>query len=356
MTYRAILTVGSLLAMAAGGAAAQQIECGSTYTVVRGDTLSKIAERAYGDQKTYQLIYNANAQVIGRNPGIIEIGHVYSIPCLDAPLQASTADASVIRTAATTDRVAARDDGVISIVTATDWAPYLDEDQEQGGMLTEVVNVAMSKVRPKDGYKIDFVNDWGAHLQPLISDIHYDFSMAWFRPNCDKVEYLSDGSKFRCNNLDWSDALYQQIIGFYTRADYPAPLQATDMFGTHVCRPAGYSTFMMEEDQLMPPNITFSQPNGPTECFQGLLDGTYDMVVLAVDVSDDTIAKLGAQDQVVKHDALDKVATLHAVTSKNHPYGKEYLAVLDDGLKQIKDSGEWFSIVRRHLAEHKAKQ
>ena len=86
MTYRAILTVGSLLAMAAGGAAAQQIECGSTYTVVRGDTLSKIAERAYGDQKTYQLIYNANAQVIGRNPGIIEIGHVYSIPCLDAPL------------------------------------------------------------------------------------------------------------------------------------------------------------------------------------------------------------------------------------------------------------------------------
>ena len=57
-----------------------------------------------------------------------------------------------------------------------------------------------------------------------------------------------------------------------------------------------------------------------------------------------------------REELLHDPATLHAVTSKNNPNGLAYLAVLNDGLSQLKESGEWFSIVRRHLAEHKAKQ
>ena len=72
------------------------------------------------------------------------------------------------------------------------------------------------------------------------------------------------------------------------------------MFGTTICRPAGYSTFMMEEHNLMPPNITLVQPNSPSDCFRQLADGAVDGVVLSVDVSDDAIRSLGVQPQV-KH-------------------------------------------------------
>ncbi|MEO1160431.1 MAG: transporter substrate-binding domain-containing protein, partial [Pseudomonadota bacterium] len=202
---------------------------------------------------------------------------------------------------------------------------------------------------------IDFINDWGAHLQPLISDHAYDFSLVWFRPNCDLVDKLGDGSKFRCNNLDWSQPLFEQIIGYYTRAGEARPAAHRDLFGKHLCRPSGYATFMMEEYGLVEPNISFTRENSPTGCFEGLLSGKYDAVVLASDVAEGTIAKLGAKDKVAFQDQLSYVATMHAVIAKTNPNGKEYLAALDSGISKLKESGEWFRIVTRQMAEHRAK-
>lgn len=53
---------------------------GSSYTVVRGDTLWDISVRAYQDGYSWPQIYQANKELIGVNPGIIEIGQVLSIP------------------------------------------------------------------------------------------------------------------------------------------------------------------------------------------------------------------------------------------------------------------------------------
>jgi nucleoid-associated protein YgaU len=50
-----------------------------TYTVVKGDNLSKIAQRFYGRQD-WQKIYNANRGVIGGNPNKIYPGQVLVIP------------------------------------------------------------------------------------------------------------------------------------------------------------------------------------------------------------------------------------------------------------------------------------
>src|SRR5947209_6591088 len=55
---------------------------GSNYTVQQGDTLSSIAQRAYGDANQWQTIYNypANKQVIGPNPNVLRPGEVLFIP------------------------------------------------------------------------------------------------------------------------------------------------------------------------------------------------------------------------------------------------------------------------------------
>ena len=101
------------------------------------------------------------------------------------------------------------------------------------------------------------------------------------------VDKLGDGSKFRCNNLDWSQPLFEQIFGYYTRAGQPRPATHKDLFGLNICRPAGYATFMMEEFNLVEPNISFTRENSPTGCFKGLVSGKYDVVVLAADVKSD---------------------------------------------------------------------
>ena len=52
-----------------------------TYTVVKGDTLSRIAKRHYGDASKWRALYEANKDVI-KNPDLIQIGWVLKLPAL----------------------------------------------------------------------------------------------------------------------------------------------------------------------------------------------------------------------------------------------------------------------------------
>ena len=50
-----------------------------TYTVVAGDSLSKIAKREYGDASKWNRIYEANRDQI-KNPDLIHPGQVLKLP------------------------------------------------------------------------------------------------------------------------------------------------------------------------------------------------------------------------------------------------------------------------------------
>jgi nucleoid-associated protein YgaU len=52
---------------------------GRTYTVVKGDTLSKIAKDMYGDANKWRKIYEANTDIL-KNPDLIHPGQVLKIP------------------------------------------------------------------------------------------------------------------------------------------------------------------------------------------------------------------------------------------------------------------------------------
>jgi nucleoid-associated protein YgaU len=59
--------------------ASTPVEKERTYTVVAGDSLSKIAQREYGDASKWQRIYAANKGTIS-NPDLIHPGQVLNIP------------------------------------------------------------------------------------------------------------------------------------------------------------------------------------------------------------------------------------------------------------------------------------
>ena len=50
-----------------------------TYTVVSGDSLSKIAKREYGDAAKWRSIWEANRETI-KNPDLIHPGQVLNLP------------------------------------------------------------------------------------------------------------------------------------------------------------------------------------------------------------------------------------------------------------------------------------
>jgi nucleoid-associated protein YgaU len=63
----------------AGAAAPNVADRERSYTVVAGDTLSKIAKREYGDASKWHRIYEANKDTI-KNPDLIHPGQTFKIP------------------------------------------------------------------------------------------------------------------------------------------------------------------------------------------------------------------------------------------------------------------------------------
>jgi nucleoid-associated protein YgaU len=62
-----------------GGGSSTAPNAQRTYTVQRGDSLSKIAKQMYGDAKQWRRIADANKDRI-KNPDVIQPGWVLTIP------------------------------------------------------------------------------------------------------------------------------------------------------------------------------------------------------------------------------------------------------------------------------------
>lgn len=62
-----------------GGGSSTAPRAGRTYTVVKGDSLSKIAKQFYGNATEWKRIYEANKDVI-KNPDLIYPGQTFKIP------------------------------------------------------------------------------------------------------------------------------------------------------------------------------------------------------------------------------------------------------------------------------------
>ncbi len=59
---------------------AQDVQAGTDYTVEQDDTLSEIAQQAYGNADQWPKIYEANKETIGDNPNVLNPGEVLHIP------------------------------------------------------------------------------------------------------------------------------------------------------------------------------------------------------------------------------------------------------------------------------------
>lgn len=62
-----------------GGSSSTAPAAGKTYTIVKGDTLSKIAREEYGDAKLWRKIFAHNKDVI-EDPDKIYPGQVITLP------------------------------------------------------------------------------------------------------------------------------------------------------------------------------------------------------------------------------------------------------------------------------------
>ncbi|MGB1010985.1 MAG: LysM peptidoglycan-binding domain-containing protein [Thiolinea sp.] len=379
---------------------AADIDCKVPYTVSSGDTLGEIAERAYDSSAKYNLIYYANKNVLKSGAAVIRIGQKLRIPCFndeeetvdskETQTEKQTADAEKAETSETVTAVKAETQesaknsvtgattetttqepakaevttlaskpvssastGLVQsrrrvdLLTAGDYAPFTDPDLPGGGLVTELLESAM---KTSDiTYRLNWINDWSAHLDPLLSEKKYDIGFPWLNPGCPE----SDSP--RCNFL-FSKPVFELLIVLFTRAEQPLKfVEDGDILGKTLCRPTGYFTHDLDNNGrnwLKEGKITLEQPKNVKDCFELLVEGKVDAVAINDFTGREFIAKLGIKDKVVPLERELSIEGLHALVHKTHPRATILINRINRGLEKLHVSGQYDEIMDRHLLNH----
>ena len=339
-------------------AAAAQEAC-TTYTVQAGDTLGEIALRAYGSYN-YQMIFNANREVIAKNTISLPVGAQLVLPCEDGRLTPDAELATVIERETERfedNRSADRPyEPPLKFVTANNWKPFADESLEGSGIYVQMAATAMRRGGNDRDYKIAFIDDWDAHIDVLLPSGAFDLSIAWSKPDCTKIELLGEFGVRMCTEFQFSVPIYEVAYSYHTLIDSPYARARTfaDYAGARICRPQGWSMNNIEVEGLVPPVVTYVQPDTPLDCAKMLLAGEVDVYSIEVETSTANFEELGATDKVMLNPAITSFNTHHFVTSKANPRGREYIEMVDRGIDEMRQSGEWYDILATGLAKFNA--
>ncbi|KJZ20301.1 LysM peptidoglycan-binding domain-containing protein [Loktanella sp. S4079] len=344
--FAAVCAVSAGLTFGGAQQAEAQEQC-STYTVVRGDTLSQVASRA-DVRGGYQVLFNANTDVL-RSPNILEVGQVLKIPCADGSLPGTAPARTEASTAPTVQPESL--DRALRFVTSSGYAPFTDEDLPGGGLFTQMVRRSMELGNADQDFNIMFVNDWNSHLGVLLPSGAIDMAFPWFKPDCTKVDNLSAPNAYRCTDFNHSEPFYDALVGYYTLAgsQYANATSYADLFGARLCRPDAWFTFDLEGEALVSPNIELTQPPTQAACWELLRDGEVDVVTYDALPAEEDSTNAGMKDMVVDLPNLTSKQTLHVFVSKNNPNGDAYMEIINAGLEELRLSGEWFEIVREGI-------
>ena len=342
MKHKMKLSAIFLTTVIAMGAQAQDQFCGTTYTIQRGDTLSALANQAFGSSNAFMKFYDepANVDVLGTNPNLISIGDVITLPKCDGD---EVAEVEAPEAAVDTG------EKQINIVTGSGFAPFTDESLNEGGMLTQIVKDAFAASGTTNPVQIDFINDWGSHLDTLLPNGTYALEFSRFKPACDDPAKLTPNLVEECKLL-WSDPITILSMGFYApETGETMPMEFGQLKGKTICRPAGNNTTDLEENGLIDGDtITLVRPATIDECFSKLENGDVDMVSTNRFAADKAIAKRGLTDLVVPL-GMVSTQTLHVVADPSNADAPVYLEMFNKGLANIKESGRFDTIKAEHL-------
>ncbi len=356
------------------GQVAHAQTCGGDYTIKEGESLADIAARVYGNSSQWPLIFYANQDRMGANASMLVPGLSIRIPCMSgqppAPAKAPTAAAPAPAPAPVEPAGAASTGGgggdielssvvrQIQFLTADGYTPFTDRTLPNGGMITQIVSASMNLIKEQSGgafsYNVSWVNDWAAHLNPLLITRAFDAGFPWLKPDCAHVAELSQDAKYRCQKFFFSDPLFEVFTVLFVRSDSPITFAKDDeIAGKSLCLPVGQSTHELDKggrNWVKDNKITLLRPQNVEECFKLLNSGAVNAVVTPDLTGKSVTAALGLGDKVKSLQRPVAIGTLHIIVPKTHPHASTMLYYINTAVGKLRDSGEYDKIVDGHMS------
>lgn len=356
-------TAAALVSLAMAGQSRAQETCGGTYTVKPGDSLSAIADRLYRNASMWTTIHSNNLESIGQKANNIRVGQKLEINCVNGlpaglpggkPVAEKTAKAAsasvpavrktVVRARTTKPRDS---EATVRILAGDGYKPFSDRLLRNSGMMSDIVNRAYAAAEMGGKHRFFWVNDRSAHLDPMLANGMADVAFPWIKPACDGVG--------ACADYVYSDPMFEMLVLLFTKKGANLTFNSgADLAGHRLCRPKGLQLDALkgsDADWLRNNRVTVMQPGTAQECFSRLLRGETDFVALNEFTGRMVLADMGLRDEVEILAARPmSIESLHVVAHRSNPRAEELIALFNQGLSDIRDSGEYRDTVESHLS------
>jgi polar amino acid transport system substrate-binding protein len=339
--------------------------CGAEYTLKQGDTLADIARTVYGNSSQWSIIYYANQDRLGSNATLLVPGLSLKIPCLagaEKPAAAKPVETPPARTSPTAETAPFQLSSMlkrIEFLTAEGYAPFTGRDLPQGGMLIDLLQEAMNSIKDQANgafdYQVSWVNDWSAHLNPLLITRAFDAGIPWSKPDCNRPDSLDKAAQYLCQKFFFSDPLYESVTVLFVRNDGSFNFERDEqILGKTLCRTKGWSAYDLDKggrNWVKDGKITLMQPQRAEDCFRLLDEGTVDAVVIAELTGLAVSGAMGMGDRVHAASRPVNIETMHLIVAKTHPSSRTVLYYVNSSLARLKETGAYDAITAKHLEQ-----
>jgi polar amino acid transport system substrate-binding protein len=336
--------------------------CGADYVLRQSDTLAAIARTVYGNASQWSIIYYANQDRLGENATLLVPGLTIKIPCLGP--QGKPAVPAAVEIAPPAGPATAQPPFQLSsmlrrieFLTAEGYPPFTGRALPEGGLLVDLLQSSMNLIKDqaKGGFdfRVSWVNDWAAHLNPLLITRALDAGIPWNKPDCGNLATLDSASQYKCQKFFFSDPLYESVTVLFVRNDSAFNFEKDEQIvGKALCRTKGWSTNDLDKDGrnwLKDKKVTLMQPQSAEECFRLLDQGTVDAVIVAELTGQAIASSMHMADRVHAASRPLNIETQHVIVAKTHPHARTILYYVNTSLARLKDTGAYDAIITKHL-------
>jgi uncharacterized protein len=235
-------------------------------------------------------------------------------------------------------------------VLAVGRAPLADQHLPDGGLITALLKASLSMADRRDGGRSEVDVGWTATLPTiriLQSEGAIDLSLPWESADLDHA------SAMLCDDVLYSDPVLQLVIGLFALSDSGFEFNTDEsIFGKTICVPLDRDVSVLNSDGrkwLSDKRISVIRRPTLLDCIILAQQREADAFVASDLEGRYTLGQLGLSQLFKMMERPLGTRGVHVIVPKDHAQAEELVNAVNQGLKQLKQSDAYSTIIRQHL-------
>jgi TRAP-type uncharacterized transport system substrate-binding protein len=241
-------------------------------------------------------------------------------------------------------------------VLAAERAPLADQHLPDGGLITALLNASLRIADRRDPGHAEVDVAWTSTLptiEVLQSDGTIDFSLPWESADCEQPNDLSHASAALCDGVLYSDPLLQTVIGLFALSDSGFDFNVDEsIFGKTICVPLERDVSVLNGNGrkwLSDRRISLIRRPTLLDCISLAQQREADAFVATDLEGRYALGQLGLSQLFKMMERPLGTRGVHVIVPKEHAQAVELINAVNQGLKQLKQSDAYSTIIRQHL-------